>query len=453
MSRLNRPATAYAGTTREGAPAIRLTPLQTLRRTVLSCLLWEKNFYENGESIADRIVTLASKVPVADLADLAIEAREQMKLRHTPLLLTSCLAREQSRARNEYGRVLVSETIARVIRRADELCEFLAIHANLNGVSTDEIKPTLSNPMRIGLANAFGKFDEYQLSKWDQGGEIKLRDVLFLCHAKPRDDEQKALWERLMAGTLRTPDTWETRLSSGQDKKQSFETLLGLNRLGYMALLMNLRNMAEAGVDNALVEKAILARKGAHNVLPFRYVAAARACPRFEPALDKALIASIEEMPGWEGTTFVLVDVSASMNYPLSAKSDMTRMIAAATLASIVPGDVRTFSFSERVVEVPPRRGMAGVDAIIGSQRHYCTYLGKAIGDLNANMKPDDRLIVVTDEQSNDHVGSPISKRAYMINVSTDERGVGHHQHWTRISGFSEAILRYISQAEGEYVE
>ena len=40
---------------------------------------------------------------------------------------------------------------------------------------------------------------------------------------------------------------------------------------------------AEVGVDREIVKNALLARKGAEHVLPFRYVAAARAAPQFEP--------------------------------------------------------------------------------------------------------------------------------------------------------------------------
>ena len=51
------------------------------------------------------------------------------------------------------------------------------------------------------------KFDACQLAKYDCESVVKLRDVLFLCHAKPRDEGQAEVWKRLVAGTLeaRTP--------------------------------------------------------------------------------------------------------------------------------------------------------------------------------------------------------------------------------------------------------
>jgi 60 kDa SS-A/Ro ribonucleoprotein len=262
----------------------------------------------------------------------------------------------------------------------------------------------------------------------------------------PTDAEQSALWKRVKDRELVVPDTWEVALSGGADKKATFERLIRERKLGYFALLRNLRNMAEAGVEPSLVSEAILARKGgAHRVLPFRYIAAARAAPQFEPHLDAALRAAIGEMRPLPGRTIVLVDVSQSMEARLSGKSDMTRMDAAAALAAIVPGDIRVFTFSNKTVEVPPRRGMAGVDAVVRSQPHGGTYLGAAVERVNAIAH--DRLIVVTDEQSHDRLVDPVAPHAYMINVASYKNGVGYGR-WTHVDGFSEGILRYIAAVE-----
>lgn len=433
----------YTERTHEGAPAARLSDEQALRRSVLACLLWEREFYEDGEKIAARILRLAGNVPAATLAALSIEARTEMNLRHVPLLLLSALARHGA------GSSLVSDTIERVIQRADELSEFLVIHAKANGVTPDKVKPKLSAQMKKGLARAFGRFDEYQLAKYDRAGAVRLRDVLFLVHAKPKDEAQEALWKRLVAGELTVPDTWEVALSGGADKRETFERLIREGKLGYLALLRNLRNMAQAGCDETLVREAIVARKGgADRVLPFRYVAAARAAPQFEPALDQALSEAVLRMPVLPGKTAILVDVSGSMDYPLLSKSDMKRIDAAAALASVIHGDRRVFTFSHQVVEVPPRLGMAGVDAIVRSQPHGGTYLGAAVAAINAQV-PHDRLIVVTDEQSHDPVPDPVAKRAYMVNVASNQNGVGYG-NWTRITGFSESIIRFIVESEND---
>lgn len=444
--RLNIKARKRA-TTHEGGPAVvNLTPEQMLRRTVASCLLWEGEFYEDGQQIADRIETTAHQVSPRVLADLAIEARNDFNLRHVPLLLLTVLA---STGR---GTSILSETIPQVVRRADELSELLAIYWR-NG------KRPIPKQMKRGLAEAFGNFNGYQLAKYNRDGPVRLRDVMFLVRPVPKDEEQAALWRRLADNDLESPDTWEVALSAGADKRETFERLLREEKLGYLALLRNLRNMSEAGVDPERVRDAIIARRGAQRVLPFRYVAAARACPQMEPAIDQALSESIAEHPPLTGRTVILVDVSVSMDGRLSRRSDLTRMDAAAALASVVHGDLRVFSFSagpggyrrrgtpdDRIlVEVPPRRGMAGVEAVIRSQAHGGTMLGRAVRE--ANDIPHDRLIVITDEQSADRVPDPMAPHAYMINVASNRNGVGYGR-WVHIDGFSESVLRFIHEHE-----
>lgn len=425
--------------THEGAPAhiASIDPVNQLRRSVLSCLLFEGEFYEDGVSIAERIFTTARQVEPEVVAALACEARNRHHLRHAPLLLLSALADTGK------GAAVVADAVADVVQRPDETAELIAIRCRMTGKPP---KRALTHGLRRGLARAFRKFDAYQLAKWNRDTAIKLRDVLFLVHAKAKDAEQDALWKELVKDTLPVPDTWETALSAGADKCETFTRLVSEGKLGYLALLRNLRGAIEAGVDPSLLRDAVLARKGARRVLPFRYVAAARACPQMEPALDQALNEVIAEMPALAGRTSILVDVSGSMDNQLSAKSDLTRMDAAASLASIMPGDVRVFTFSNQIIEVPPRRGMAGVDAVINSQNHDRTYLGAAVATINQNV-PHDRLIAITDEQSHDRVPDPVASNAYMINVAPNRYGVGYGR-WVHIDGFSEAVLSFIRERE-----
>src|SRR5437660_9609321 len=199
--------------THEGAPARHISDELQLRRSVLACMLWESQVYEDGVAIAGRIRELVSKAPADKVAALAVEAREKMKLRHAPLLLLREMARLATH------RHLVAETLTRVIQRADELAEFVALYWS-------EGKQPLSAQVKKGLAAAFTKFDEYALAKYNRASPVKLRDVLFLCHAKPVDADQAGLWKKLVDNTLATPDTWEAALSSGADKREAWTRLL-----------------------------------------------------------------------------------------------------------------------------------------------------------------------------------------------------------------------------------
>ena len=438
MARLNILKLSHLGfsgaalRTHEGAPAVPISAEEQLRRAVLACMLWEDQFYEDGETIANRISALVPRVAAETVAALAIEARERMKLRHAPLLLVREMARYASH------RGVVAETLARVIQRADELAEFLAIYWK------DGRQP-LSAQVKKGLAEAFTRFDAYALAKYDRDDAVKLRDVLFLTHAKPHTAEQALTWRQLIDGTLPSPETWEVRLSRGEQKREVWESMLRENRLGALALLRNLRNMQAVNVEPELVRHALEMIR-VERVLPFRFLAAARYAPQWEPELEQAMVASLHGQSRLAGNTVLLVDVSGSMDARLSARSEMARMDAAAGLAVLlreIAEEVSVYTFSDALKAVPARRGFALRDAIVHSQPHGGTQLGRALGELRVSC---DRLIVITDEQAEDRVPAPRG-RGYVINVASYRNGVGYGP-WTHIDGWSEAVIDYIRASE-----
>jgi len=437
MVRLNKIVRAF---TREGARAIRFTPEMELKRALMNCLLWEKQFYEDGVAIAARIAALVPKVAPARVAQLAIEAREVMKLRHAPLLVI------REMARSEKHRALVADTLAQVIQRPDEMTELLAIYwADALGPQQQRKRQPVSAQVKKGLARALTKFDAYQLAKYDRDGAVRIRDVLFLVHAKPRDADQAKVWKQLVDGELASPDTWEVSLSAGKSKRETFERLITEKKLGGLALLRNLRLMQNAQVPRETIAGAIEAMR-TDRILPYRFITAARYAPDFEPELEAAMLKSVKDHVRLPGRTRLLIDVSGSMFAPLSAQSEMTRAEAAcglAILAREICDEVEIFTFSNEVVKVPPRRGFALRDAIINSQPHGGTYLGKAVAEID---RKDDRLIVFTDEQSHDQVPEPRA-RGTMVNVASYQHGVGHGA-WTRVNGFSEAVVAWIAASE-----
>jgi len=434
MAKLNVPRKQIF--TREGAVAKTISTELQLRRSVMSCMLWEKEFYEDGVSIAQRIADLVPLVDATIVAAIAIEARTKGKLRHVPLWIVRAMS-----TLSEHKK-LVAETLAEVIQRPDELSEFLSIYWKTNSG-----RKVISAQVKKGLAKAFTKFNAYSLAKWNRDGAIKLRDVLFLSHAKPKDDEQAELWKQLINNTLPTPDTWEVELSASKNKTESWTRLLIEQKLPALALLRNLRNIQQADVPQELVKSAILNMR-TERVLPFRFIAAARYAPELEPELEVAMLKSIEGKEKLGGKTVLLIDVSGSMNSLISHKSEMKRLDAAcglAVLARELSSDIKIYTFSHKTVLVPPRRGFALRDAIVTSQPHGGTYLGDAIRSIPRGF---DRLIVFTDEQSHDSVTNPFPEaKCYMVNVASAKNGVGYHE-WAHIDGFSEAILDYIQEYE-----
>lgn len=426
--------------THEGGPSSPITAYQKLRRLCLACLMWEDNFYVDGKTQAELIAETCQKVSSVDLYHVIVDAVDQ-GLRHLPLYL---IVQSLKRKDLELWRMIFT-----ACKRPDQMTELLSLYWK------DGKKP-IPNQMKKGLAAAFPMFDAYQLAKYNRDGAIKLRDVLFLIHAKPKGEAQAEVWKKLIDNQLNPPDTWEVRLSSGQDKNQSFTELLQEKKMGKLAIIRNLRNMYEAGVDKDIVDQAL--KHGKMPIFPFQYLAAAKFCPSWEQLIDKHMIASCQERPKLKGSTVFFVDVSGSMSYPLSAKSQMQRLDAACGLAILlreVCEHVEIYSFSERLVQIPPRQGIALRDAILSSQLHSGTFLGNALNlFFNRVRKPEqgyfDRCIVITDEQVADSIPKiPVSK-AYLLNVGTYENGIKQNGQWETITGFSEKVVDFIIASENE---
>lgn len=464
-----------AGVTHEGGPASRIPVEAQLRRSVMSCLLWEDTFYEDGQEVGDRIKALVPQVDPDDVALMAVEARTKMHLRHVPLLLVRELLRHPKRGKHLAP---LSTLIANVIQRPDEMMELLALYWKDGRGATSKVP----NQLKKGLAMAIHKFNAYQLQKWDKpGAQVRLRDVIFLSHPKPESAEEKALWESFINKQEESPDTWEVRMSEGvmvksdATKADRWQALLTEHKLPGMALIRNLRNMLEAGIDKNLIAQEIIraSGKGAFaRVLPFRFIAAAKHAPRLEAVLETAMVSALKDVQKLPGKTVVLVDNSGSMAgtgfYRLSdMKSEMTPFDRAAGLAILlreVCEDVRVFTFSDSLwPEIgETRRGFALRDAL-AEHGGGGTALGSALNALHGTTSrttqrsiydvrfepkvPYDRIIVITDEQTADRVGAPAGK-GYVINVASNAKGVGYGQ-WTHIDGFSEATVRYIAAIEG----
>lgn len=453
-----------------------------MRRVVLANLLFEKNFYSDGEEIAERIETLVKQCDPDEVGRLAIEARLEQKLRHVPLLLARELARNHA---------LKAEVLSTVIQRADELAEFLALYWK-------DGKVPLAKQVKLGLAKAFTKFNAYQLAKHNGRGKVSLKDVLYLCHATPLDVEQDHLWKRLIGGFcencwgvkptnsprksrftkpcqcgnfkeafLPTPDTWEVALSTGKDKKETWERLISERKIGALAFVRNLRNMVKVGVSHNIIEYGFKTINPQW-LLPINFIAAARSVPRYESHLEKLMLKGLEKSPKLPGRTIVIVDVSGSMNAHLSKKSNFTRLDVSSVLAILAREMCEDVVFyvtagidalkQHKTALIAPRRGFALAEQI----RSEMEKMGK--GGIFTRQALEyvrqqeqgipERIIVISDSQDMDHanlrVPKPFGKFNYIIDVGSEKYGINYEGVWTaEISGWSERFLDYIAALEG----
>jgi 60 kDa SS-A/Ro ribonucleoprotein len=436
MARLNQPVTTVTSRTHEGAPAVRQSALKELRRTVLTCLLWEDTFYEQGSDIADRIQELVLQCNPQDVFDLAIEARTEMHLRHVPLFLVSCMAS------SEKHKVLVRPLLNAVIQRADELAEFLAIYWRKG-------KTPIAAQVKKGLADCFLKFSEYDFAKYNRDSAIKLRDVLFLCHAKPETQPQEKLFKAIVENTLKVPFTWEVELSSKGNTNEVWTELLERKALGGLAFIRNLRNMTQAGITKPQINN-YSSQINSDRVLPFRYIAAARYNPTLEDIIEPMMFRSLDLSEKLNGHTVLCVDNSGSMyGTKVSRHSDIDRSDAACALAVLlreICEIITIIPFGTSAGVIAPRRGFALIEQIKRSPYSGGTNTATAV-NLAKQHNPT-RIIVITDEQSATAIPGP-NNLGYVINVATYQNSIATGK-WHQINGWSESIIRYIQAVEKE---
>jgi hypothetical protein len=222
--------------------------------------------------------------------------------------------------------------------------------------------------------------------------------------------------EKLRAAGL----TWEDALSLGGDKldkRKLWESLIDADALGYMAMIRNLRNFDEAGVSKAHAKKVaeIIAdpeRVKSSRQLPYRYLSAYKAAPslRWGQALEEALDLSTANVPKLRGRTLVLVDTSASMQTPLSDRSSVHYVEAAALFGvalarSAAKVDLHGFATGTF------RHELAYGGSVLRQTKQLVDRVGEAghgtdiAGAVRATFNGHDRVVILTDMQTMRGIG------------------------------------------------
>lgn len=427
----------------EGEKAFTLTPEMELYTAVVT---WSLNdtFYEKDETRLNRLRSFVAKCDPVFVGKLAVYARTKMYMRSVPLILVTELAKMHS------GNNLVARVTEGVVNRADEITELLACYELLNNRTGTKKLNRLSKQMQKGLSAAFNRFDEYQFAKYNRNTSVKLRDALFLVHPKAKDAAQQDIFNKIVNGTLQTPYTWETELSalgmlkfdSAEAKAQAFQTkweeLIDSGKLGYMAMLRNLRNMLEAGVSYAHIQKVCSVLASVEQVakakqFPFRYLSAYRELSGNEntamrigqelatffsankgytgelmDALEKAVSASAANIRGFDEHTRVLLacDVSGSMQQPISAKSkvllyDIGLMLAMLLQSRCRNVEVGMFGDTWKTIAIPRQNILANVQTFYRREGEvgYSTNGYLVIKDLLLRKVQMDKVMLFTDCQ------------------------------------------------------
>lgn len=359
-------------------------------------------------------------------------------------------------------RLFVRDLLPKIITRADMLTDFLSIYWK-------EGKKPLANQAKKGLATAFHNFNAYKFAKYDRDAAIKLRDVMFLVHPRPKDEKEAELFKMVASRTLPVPETWETMLSAGKDKKETWTKLITEDKIGGLAFLRNLKNMREAGVDKKVIKYGFESLK-ASMLLPMNFLQAARMNPEFERDIEDAMIASWSNLPKVPGRTLFILDASGSMKYArISKKSELTRFDAAKAMAMLAANQCEDFELvvtagndyakehKSEVIKYPSKgfNLLKQIDEANGRVGGGGIFTRQCLEWSREQFTGEfDRIIVFSDSQDCDYpakrVPKPFGKHNYICDVSSERHGVNYRGVWdAEISGFSENFLLFIAAYEG----
>lgn len=414
-------------TNHEGASAYRMSAEMELYSAVVTTMLADLN-YEKADERVQRIADLVAKVDPIFVAQLAFYARTCMNMRSVPMLLLVELARVHK------GDNLVARAVAKTISRADEISELLACYQLRNPQEGIKKLAKLSHQLQAGLQEAFNKFDEYQFAKYDRSSQVvRLRDALFLVHPKAKAPEQQAIFDKIASQTLETPYTWETELSAlGQQHFESdeakkaavaakWEELIASGKLGYMALLRNLRNIAQSGVSFTHVNAVCARLKDPQAVLnskqlPFRFLSAYREMSQVQSpytahildSLEDAVLVSAMNINGFSANDKVLLacDVSGSMQHSVTPRSsvqnyDIGLMLAMLFQTTCSQVTVGMFGDTWKVTPMPTKAVLSNTLALHKREGEvgYATNGYKVLDWAIENRVAYDKILMFTDEQ------------------------------------------------------
>ena len=458
MSRFNTPDVRPAGTspvtttgvatrTAEGATGHLRNEKSELFLLAVSNLVGQDTFYESGGQRDDRYTQLIRQLAVSApewTAGLLGWLRDDGNMRTASLVGAAEFAKARLDAKLD-GQS--RQVIDSVLQRPDEPGELLAYWTSRYGRN-------LSKPVKRGIADAVQRlYSERALLKYDTDSKgYRFGDVLELVHAAPATDRrwQGDLFkhaidrrhgrdtdiparlstlmarERLMAtpvdqrrAVLRDhPEvlndagmTWEAVAGwlQGPMDARAWEAIIP--SMGIMALCRNLRNFDEVGVSDEVAEQVAAKISDPEQVarsrmFPFRFWAAYKHAPslRWAHPLEKALSASLSNVPALDGRTLILVDRSPSMfpGYAFSTanKSDITLAEQAAVFGAALAlraANPTLVEFGMRSNPVPVPKGGSVLRLVEQFKMIDGTDIPSAV---KAHYQGHDRVVIVTDEQT-----------------------------------------------------
>ena len=322
-------------------------PFQMLYELAVGTLFGKSTYYKSSDTLVQDLRNNVDKVVRMDgldfIANLAIHARGEMNIRTIPIVLVVEFAKSLRAQNKTYSNM--RRLVCDVIQRADQINDMYAYSLDVFGD-----KKSIPTAIKRGVGDAFNKFGAYAFAKYNRDGAVKFRDVLRIVHPAAKDIKQGEIFKKIMDDTLESPYTWEVELSkNGQrppaerlSKEDLWTELVKSGKIGYMALLRNMRNVVEAGVDDITIRDYVSnviadpVRVNESKQLTFDFVEAYNIIrplhARLATAVSKAMDISVSNIPTIGERVWIIIDFSGSMGNNTEQAINTSTVLAAALL-------------------------------------------------------------------------------------------------------------------------
>lgn len=351
MARFNKPSTGTKTPNLAGGDGYSETPKLELISILLTSFVKDQ-FYRNADEGIKQVQNLVPQINDKKfVAKAGIYARKEFGMRSISHVLAGEIANKVK------GESWTKNFFKNVVNRPDDITEILSYYMSTYG------KP-IPNSMKKGLSLAIEGFNEYQIAKYrSSNADLSLVDAVNLIHPKSNE-----ILAKLMTGKLKSFDTWEVDVSEAgksedEDAKgKAWSKLIKSGKIGYFALLRNLRNIIENApevIDEAILILTDEERIKKSLVLPFRYSTAleqieqlnGREARKVLVGLNKALDISVSNVPELSGKTLVVIDESGSMR---GEPSEIASLFGAVIVKANPDADLMLFANDARYVTINP---------------------------------------------------------------------------------------------------
>lgn len=294
-----------------------------------------------------------------------------------------------------------------------------------------------------GFGDYLSMISPYTLGKYKlDGHKYNMFDLINITHA-----HSNAI-QMYKDGNLFAPDTWEVSISTAENdehRKAEWRRLVEENKLGYMALLRNLRNILNADVDCFWIDKYLIPQienKEAIKkslVFPYQIYTAYKYLDvlnlAIQCALEQAFRMACDNMPVFNGKTAIVLDVSGSMNDPISRNSKITiKEVGACFAASLFltnPTDTIFVKFGNHAMEKKLQKSMSAFEIIHSMCENenmgYGTVVNQAFDCLARTGGDVDRIFLISDMQTMNDQPYWYSSTSGYDDFDTYQKKTGNH--------------------------